>query len=58
MVGEGEEDEEMEQVVYKYVPPVPKDWITQGRQPHNMCDYLVRGIRLRHALQAQLVFSR
>ncbi|KAF6028504.1 WDR63 [Bugula neritina] len=29
---EGEEEEEGEQVVYKYVPPVPKDWVTQGSE--------------------------
>lgn len=30
--GEDELEEELEQVIYKYVPPEPKDWITQGER--------------------------
>ncbi|XP_067929011.1 dynein axonemal intermediate chain 3-like [Watersipora subatra] len=29
---EGEEEEELENVVYTYVPPVPKDWVSQGSE--------------------------
>ena len=30
--GEGEEGKEEEQVVYKYIPPEPKEWVSLGSE--------------------------